>query len=127
MMDAMLVSSWAPWTCEKKLSSSFIYHIQNKIPHKKIGKTPYKLWKGYTSNITYLKVWGCLAKVPFLELKKQKLGLKNVYTVFMRYLENSATNMFLVIKSENHFIEVNTVVETKNTDFFENIFLMKPK
>ena len=36
------------------------YHL---LPTKKIGKTPYELWKGYAPNIAYLKVWGCLAKV----------------------------------------------------------------
>ena len=26
-------------------------HIQNRIPYKKIAKTPYELWKGYAPNI----------------------------------------------------------------------------
>nr|CAN83486.1 hypothetical protein VITISV_019986 [Vitis vinifera] len=46
------------------------------LPTKKTGKTSYELWKGYAPNITYLKVWGCLAKFLLLELKKQKLGPK---------------------------------------------------
>ena len=55
MMNAMLVSSGAPLNLwgEAILSA---YHIQNRIPYKKTGKTPYKLWKGYTPNIAYLKV-----------------------------------------------------------------------
>ena len=40
------------------------------LPTKKTGKTSYELWKGYAPNITYLKMWGCLAKVLFLEPKK---------------------------------------------------------
>ncbi|RVW47108.1 Retrovirus-related Pol polyprotein from transposon TNT 1-94 [Vitis vinifera] len=46
------------------------------LPTKKTGKTSYELWKGYAPNIAYLKVWGCLAKLLLLELKKQKLGPK---------------------------------------------------
>ncbi|KAL6338579.1 hypothetical protein AAG906_021294 [Vitis piasezkii] len=62
MMNAMLVSSRAPLNLwgEAILSAC---HIQNRIPYKKTGKTPYELWKGYAPNIAYLKVWGCLAKV----------------------------------------------------------------
>lgn len=57
MMNAMLVSSSAPdnlWG-EAILSA---YHLQNRIPYKKTGKTPYELWKGYAPNLKYLKVWG---------------------------------------------------------------------
>ena len=32
---------------------------------------------------------------------------------------------FLVIKSENGLVEVNSIIETKNVDFFENIFPWK--
>ena len=96
------------------------------IPYKKTSKTPYELWKGYAPNIVYLKVQGCLAKVLFLKPNKLKLGPKTFDTMFIRYAENSATYKFLVIKSENNLAEVNTIMETKNVDFFENIFPMKP-
>ena len=69
MMNAMLVSSGTPLNLwgEAILSAC---HIQNRIPYKKTGKTPYELWKGYAPNIAYLKVWGCLAKVLLPEPKK---------------------------------------------------------
>ncbi|KAJ9680257.1 hypothetical protein PVL29_019539 [Vitis rotundifolia] len=69
MMNAMLVSSGAPLNLwgEAILSAC---HIQNRIPYKKTGKTPYELWKGYAPNIAYLKVWGCLAKFFLPEPKK---------------------------------------------------------
>ena len=74
-MNAMLVSSRAPLNLwgEAILSTC---HIQNRIPYKKIGKSPYELWKGYAPNIAYLEVWGCLAKVFLPEPKKRKLGPK---------------------------------------------------
>ncbi|KAA0033055.1 ty1-copia retrotransposon protein [Cucumis melo var. makuwa] len=37
-------------------------------------KTPYELWKGHAPNLSYLKVWGCLAKVPFPALKNLRLS-----------------------------------------------------
>ena len=60
--NAMLVSSGAPLNLWEEAILSAC-HIQNRIPYKKNGKTPYELWKGYAPNIAYLKVWGCLAKV----------------------------------------------------------------
>ena len=69
MMNEMLVSSGAPLNLWEETILSAC-HIQNTIPYKRIGKTPYELWKGYAPNITYLKVWGCLGKVLFPEPKK---------------------------------------------------------
>ena len=121
-MNAMLVSSGAPLNLQGEVILS-TYHIQNKIPYKKTGKNPYELWKGYAPNIAYLKVWGCLAKALYPKPKKRKLGLKTFDAMFIGYVENSAAYKFLVTKSENSLVDVNTIIETKNADFFENIFL----
>ena len=75
--------------------------------------------------MAYLKVWGCLDKFLLPELKKQKLGPKTFDAMFIGYAENSATYRFLVTKSENSLVDVNTIIETENVDFFENIFPMK--
>ena len=123
-MNAMQVSSGPPLNlCGEAILSAF--HIQNRIPYKKTGKTLYELWKGYALNITYLKVWGCLDKFLLPELKKQKLGPKTFDAMFIGYAENSAACRFLVIKSENSLVDVNTIIQIKNADFFENIFPMK--
>ena len=45
--------------------------------------------------------------------------------MFIGYVENSVAYRFLVTKSKNNLVDVNTVIETKNADFFENIFHMK--
>lgn len=55
IMNAMLVSSGTPLNLWGKTILSAC-HIQNRIPYKKIGKTPYELWKGYAPNIAYLEV-----------------------------------------------------------------------
>lgn len=41
------------------------------------------------------------------------------------YAENGTTYRFLVTKLENNPVDVNTIIEIKNADFFENIFPMK--
>ncbi|KAM1787604.1 hypothetical protein ACFX11_037980 [Malus domestica] len=92
---------------------------------KKTGKTPYELWKGYSPNLGYLKVWECLAKVLLPEPKKRKLGSMTFDAMFIGYAQDNAAYRFLVIKSELNVIETNTIMETKNADFFENIFPMK--
>ena len=45
--------------------------------------------------------------------------------MFIGYAENSATYRFLVTKLENSLVDVNTIIEIKNADFFDNIFPMK--
>ena len=104
-----------------KLSSlPVIFKI--KYPTRKTTKTPYELWKGYALNIGYLKVCGCLAKLFLPEPKKRKLGPKTFDATIIGYAENSATYKFLAIKLENGLVEVTSIIETKNADFFENIF-----
>ena len=67
-------------------------------------------------------MWGCLAKVLLPKPKKRKLGLKTFDAAFIGYVENSVVDRFLVIKSKNGLVEVNSIIETKNADFFENNF-----
>ena len=45
--------------------------------------------------------------------------------MFIGYAKNSATYRFLVTMSKNSLVDVNTIIETKNTGFFENIFHIK--
>ena len=47
-------------------------YLQNRIPYKKTGKTPYESWKGHAPNLKYLKVWGCLARVMLPDPKKRE-------------------------------------------------------
>ena len=91
MMNSLLVSASAPnnlWG-EAILSAC---HLQNTIPYKKTGKTPYELWKCHELNLKYLKVWGCLAKVmlPNLKKKRRKIGSKTSDCMFIGYASNSA-------------------------------------
>ena len=73
-------------------------------------------------NLNYLKVWGYLAKVAVLKPKKVKVGPKTVDCVFIGYAQNSNAYRFLVHKSEIPDIHVNTIIESRDASFFENIF-----
>ena len=124
MMNAMIISSGLPQNLwgEAILSANYIL---NKIPHKKYYKTPYELWKGRKPSYKYLKVWGCLAKVAILELKRVKIGPKTVDFIFIGYANNNSAYRFLVHKSKNTEIHVNTIIESRNASFFENVFPYK--
>jgi len=98
-----------------------ICFLQNRIPHKKTSKTPYELWRGYQPNLKYLRVWGCLTKVMLPNPKKTKIGSKTSDCMFLGYVEHTVAYRFLFLKNDE--IEHNTIVETKNVEFFEHIYI----
>ena len=81
--------------------------------------------EGYAPNLKYLKVWGCLAKVMLPDHKKRKIRSKTYDCMFIGYASNSAAYRFLVLKSD--VLECNTIIETKNVEFFEHIFPLSEK
>jgi len=121
-MNVMLISYNAPnnlWD-ESFLTACF---LQNRIPHKKTGKTPYELLKVYQPNLKYLRVWRCLAKVMLFDPMKRKIGSKTSDCMFLGYAKHSVAYRFLILNK--NIIERNTIVETKNFVFFKHIFPLK--
>ncbi|XP_075074800.1 uncharacterized protein LOC142162354 [Nicotiana tabacum] len=53
----------------------FFCYVLNRVPHKKLDKTTYELWKGFSPNLKFLKVWGCLAKVGLSEFKQDNVPI----------------------------------------------------
>ena len=102
-------------------------YLLNKVPRKKVDKTPYELWKGRKPSYKYLKVWGCLAKVMAPTPKKMKIGPKTVDCIFIGYAHNSTAYRFLVHESKNPDIHKNTIIESRNASFFEHVFPCKTK
>ena len=102
-------------------------YLLNKVPRKKEDKTPYELWKGRKPSYTYLKVWGCLAKVMVPGPKKMRIGPKTVDCIFIGYAQNSSAYRFLVHESKNPEIHKNTIMESRNASFFEDVFPCKSK
>src|SRR5438132_12535283 len=100
-------------------------HVLNRVPNKNKEKTPYEEWVGRKPLLSYLRTWGCLAKVTIPISKKRKLGPKTVDCVFLGYAQRSIAYRFLVVKSEVPDMHVDTIMESRDATFFENMFPMK--
>ncbi|GKB92887.1 retrovirus-related pol polyprotein from transposon TNT 1-94, partial [Tanacetum coccineum] len=121
MVNAMLISSGLSqdmWG-EAILTATYLL---NKIPRKEKEETPYELWMGRKPSYQYLRVWGCLAKVAVPTPKAQKIGPKSVDCIFIGYAKKSTAYRFIVHESKNPDIQKNTIMESRNASFFENIF-----
>ncbi|KAA0035901.1 ty1-copia retrotransposon protein [Cucumis melo var. makuwa] len=92
--------------------------IGKGIPHKRLEKTPYEHGKGHAPNLSYLKVWGCLAKVPFPALKKSTVGFKTFDSIFIGYAQNSAACRFMCLNDK-------TINKSRDAEFFEHVFPLK--
>jgi hypothetical protein len=83
-------------------------HILNRVPMKSKEKTLYEEWIGRKPSLSYLRIWGCLAKINVPINKKRKLGPKTVDCVFLGYAHHSTAYRFLVIKSEILDVHIDT-------------------
>jgi hypothetical protein len=100
-------------------------HVLNKVPTKNKEITPFKEWEKRKLNISYLRTWGCLAKVNVPINKKRKLGPKTVDCVFLRYAFHSIGYRFLIINSGVLDMLVGTIMESRDVTFFEDEFPKK--
>src|SRR6185503_20887778 len=80
---------------------------------------------GIKSSLSYLRSWGCLAKVNVPINKKRKLGPKTVDCVFLGYAIHSVGYRFLIISSKIPDMIEGTIMESRDVTFFENEFPMK--
>lgn len=117
MMNAMLLSSGLPDNMWGEAALSACY-ILNRMPHKKLDKTPYELWKGFSPNLSFLRVWGCLAKVSLSIPKRTSVGSKTYDAVFIGYAHNSAAYRFMSLIDKS-------ISESRDVEFFEHIFPLK--
>lgn len=111
----MLVSSGLPnnlWG-EALLAAS---HVHNRFPSLKSRISPYEIWKSRKPNLSYLRVWGCVAYYRVPDNKRTKLGPRALKSVFIGYAENSKAYRLLDISS-------NVIVESRDVEFFEDKFL----
>ena len=100
-------------------------HTLNRVPMKNKEKTPFEEWENKRLTLSYLRTWGCLAKVNVPIAKKRKLGPKTVDCVFLGYAFHSIGYRFLIVKSGVPDMHVGTILESRDATFFENIFPMK--
>ena len=82
LVNAMLGSSGmaTAWWGDAVLTACFVL---NRVPSRNSEVTPYEGWEGRKPNLSFLRTWGCLAKVSIPLPKKRKLGPKTVDCVFL--------------------------------------------
>ena len=80
---------------------------------------------GEKPSLSYLRTWGCLAKVNIPINKKCKLGPKTEDCVFIGYAQRSIAYRFLVVKSEVPDMHVDSIMESRDATFFRPYFLWK--
>ena len=124
LVNAMLDTSGLSkaWWGEAILTAC---HVLNKVPTKDNEITPYEKWAKRRTTLSYLRTWGCLAKVNVPIPKKRKLGHKTVDCINLGYAKNSVGYRFLVVKSEVPDQKIGTIMESKDATFFEDIFPMR--
>nr|ABF94664.1 retrotransposon protein, putative, Ty1-copia subclass [Oryza sativa Japonica Group] len=124
MVNAMLDTAGLSkeWWGEAVLTAC---HVLNKIPMKHKEVTPFEEWERKKLNLSYLRTWGCLAKVNVPIVKKRKLGPKTVDCVFLGYAIHSVGYRFLIVNSGVPDMHAGTIFESRDATFFENEFSMK--
>jgi hypothetical protein len=100
-------------------------HVLNRVPTKNKEITPFEEWEKKRLNLSYLRTWGCLAKVNVPTNKKQKLRPKIVNCVFLGYAIHNVGYRFLIINSSVPEMTIDTIMESRDTIFFENEFPLK--
>src|SRR6187401_1558567 len=98
-------------------------HVLNKVLTKDNEITPYEKWAKRRTSLSYLRTWGCLAKVNVPIPKKRKLGPKTVDCVFLGYAQRSVGYRFLVVKSEVPDMHVDSIMESRDAIFLRTYFL----
>jgi transposase InsO family protein len=93
-------------------------HVLNRVPIKNKEITPFEEWEKKRLILSYLRTWGCLAKVNVPITKKRKLGPKTVDCVFLGYALHSVGYRFLIVKSGVPDMHVGTIMESRDATFF---------
>jgi hypothetical protein len=96
-------------------------HVLNKVPTKNKEITPFEECEKKKLNFSYLRTWGCLAKVNVPINKKRKLGPRIVDCVFLGYVFHNMGYRFLIINSGVLEMLVGTIMETKDAMFLGRI------
>ena len=62
-----------------------VNYVLNRIPKSNSKTSLYEVFKNKTSNLFYLRNWGCLAYIRISDPKKRKLASKAYECVFIGY------------------------------------------
>lgn len=70
-------------------------YVQNRLPSRAVGKTPYELWNGDKPDLGHLRVFGCEAFVFIPDAKRGKMQRKAEKLTFVGYACGSKAYRFL--------------------------------
>ncbi|KAK4387189.1 Retrovirus-related Pol polyprotein from transposon TNT 1-94 [Sesamum angolense] len=73
------------------------------------------MWKDFSPNLSYLKAWGCLAKVAYPEFKNSNIGPQTFDCFFIGYAQNSVAYRFMCLKDSS-------ICESRDAESFEREF-----
>jgi hypothetical protein len=90
--------------------------ILNRVPSKSVEKTPYELWFGKISNVSFINIWGCEAYVK--RLMSDKLNHRSDKCIFVRYPKETK-GYYFYYKSENK------IIVARHAVFLEKEFLAR--
>ena len=72
MVNAIIISARLPFNLWGEVLLTAC-HVHNRVLSKKIQTFPYKLWNGMKFNLSYFKVWRCVAYFRVPDSKRTKL------------------------------------------------------
>jgi transposase InsO family protein len=87
-----------------------VCHVLNHVPIENKEITPLEEWVKKRVNISYLRTWGCLAKVNV------RIN-KTVDCIFIGYAFHNIGYRFLIIKSGVPDMHVDTIMDTRDATF----------
>ena len=114
MVNAMILNAKLPNNLWGEALLTACY-LNNRILSKKFKVYLYELWKGRKPNLSYLRVWGCLAFYRVMDPKRIKLGPRALKSVFVGYAQHSKAYRLLDFES-------NVIVESRDVEFIEHKF-----
>jgi hypothetical protein len=99
--------------------------VLNRVPTKNKEITLFEEWEKKRLNLSYLRIWGCLARVNVPINKMRKFRPKTIDCVFLGYAIHSMGYRILIINSGVPDMVVGTIMESRDVTFFESEFFMK--
>lgn len=94
-------------------------HVRNRLPHKaNEGKTPIEVFTGVKPDVSYMKVFGCLAYVMIQDGMRTKLDSKVKKCIFIGYGQDEGVKGYRLYDPET-----NRVIVSRNVSFNESEFM----
>ncbi|GBL73175.1 Copia protein, partial [Araneus ventricosus] len=87
-------------------------YLQNRLPTKPKGKTPYELWTNHKPTLSHIRVFGCKAYAYIQKQKRGKLDSKAVEGIFLGYDYRS--------KGYRIYLGDNKIMISRTVKFIEN-------